>query len=513
MEGNELAKMGGRKSVVSQLVNAGRMPDILDCIANLSSDEVFTPPELVDKMLDLFPDEVWHNPNLKWLDPACKTGIFLRQIARRLMEGLMKEIPDEEERRRHIFQNMLYGIALTDLTALMSRRSVYTSKNADGEKSIGHFDSVNGNISYDNRPHTYVNKVCKYCGNKEGGELDRDESKERHAYNFIHLTEEEARNMKFDIIVGNPPYQLNDGGAGASASPIYQYFVWQAKKLNPRYMSFIIPSRWFAGGKGLDSFRDEMLHDRRIKKIVDYPDANDCFPGVEIKGGVSYFIWDNEYDGDCEVSTMVGDEEVSKMSRRLDEYDTFVRWNQAIPILRKVQSLNEDTLDKVVSSRKPFGLATNYSDIDQINNPDKIKIYANKQQGYTYRHNIYKGEEYIDKYKVLMPKATEGSGSIPNSVLTKPIIAEPDSVCTETYIIVKSFDNEKMADNFVNYIKTRFFRFLVMLMKVTQDTTAKVYSFVPDLPMNEVWTDEKLYRKYDITPEEQKFIESLVKEM
>lgn len=513
MEGNELAKMGGRKSVVSQLVNAGRMPDILDCIANLSSDEVFTPPELVDKMLDLFPDEVWHNPNLKWLDPACKTGIFLRQIAKRLMTGLREEIPDEEKRRRHIFQNMLYGVALTDLTALMSRRSVYTSKNADSEKSIGHFDSVNGNISYDNRPHTYVNKVCKYCGNKEGGELDRDETKERHAYNFIHLTEEEAKNMKFDIIVGNPPYQLNDGGAGASASPIYQYFVWQAKKLNPRYMSFIIPSRWFAGGKGLDGFRDEMLHDRRIKKIVDYPDANDCFPGVEIKGGVSYFIWDSEYDGDCEVSTMVGDEEVSKMSRRLDEYDTFVRWNQAIPILRKVQSFNEATMDSVVSGRKPFGLPTNFDKYDNIKNPDKYKIYANKKTGYVLKTRIQMGINNVDKWKVLLPYANEGSGVFPNKVVTQPIIAEPGSVCTETYLVVSAYDNETEAENLVQYIKTRFFRFLLLMHKATQHTTAKVYSFVPDLSMNEVWTDEKLYKKYDITPEEQKFIESLVKEM
>ena len=500
-------------NLFTRLIKGGHVPDILDCIANLSSDEVFTPPELVDKILDLLPEEVWQDSSLKWLDPACKTGIFLRQIAKRLMVGLRNEFPDEEKRREHIFHNMLYGIALTDLTALMSRRSLYTSKNANGEKSIAKFDTSAGNISYDNRPHTYKNGICIYCGNKEGSELDRDETRERHAYNFIHLKPEEVKTMKFDVIVGNPPYQLSDGGNGASAAPIYHFFIRQAKKLEPRYMAFIVPSRWFAGGKGLDDFRDEMLHDRHIKKLVDYPDASDCFPGVEIKGGVNYFIWQKDYSGDCEITTIIGDDERPPMKRRLDEYDTLIRWNEAIPILRKVQALHESTLDKVVSSRKPFGLATNFTNFDNINNPDKYKIYANKNIGYVYKTQIQSGKNFINRYKVLLPKANEGSGDIPNRVLTRPTIAEPSSVCTETYIIVKSFDNEQEAINFSKYIKTRFFRFLVFLKKVTQDTTAKVYSFVPDLPMDHEWTDDKLFDRYDITPDEQEYIKSMIKEM
>lgn len=512
MDNNELGKMSG-KSIVSQLIRSNRMPDILDCIANLSSDEVFTPPELVEKILDLLPVEVWSNPDLKWLDPATKTGIFLRQIAKRLMVGLRESFPDEEERRRHIFQNMLYGIALTDLTALMSRRSVYTSKTANNEKSIAHFDNENGNISYDNRPHTYKNGVCIYCGNKQGGELDRDETRERHAYNFIHLTPEEVKHMKFDVIVGNPPYQLNDGGNGASAAPIYHYFVRQAKKLNPRYMAFIIPSRWFAGGKGLDDFRDEMIHDKRIKKLVDYPDAKDCFPGVEIKGGVSYFIWDSGYSGKCEVQTIIKDEELPPVHRFLDEYDVFIRWNQAMPILHKVTEKNEETLDKKISSRKPFGLATNFDKIDDINNPDKYKVYAYKKIGYTYKTYITKGKEIISDYKVLLPKAAEGSGVFPNKILTEPFTINPGEVCTETYIVINHYKTESEAKNLESYIKTRFFRFLVALRKVTQDATSKVYGFVPDLSMKECWTDEKLYKRYEITSEEQEFIESLVKEM
>ena len=500
-------------NLFTRLVNGGHVPDILDCIANLSSDEVFTPPELVDKVLDMFPEGVWHDSSLKWLDPACKTGIFLRQIAKRLMVGLHDEFPNEDERREHIFKNMLYGIALTDLTALMSRRSVYTSKNANGEKSIAHFNDANGNISYDNRPHTYRGGSCIYCGSKEDNELNRDETRERHAYNFIHLTPEEIKTMKFDVIVGNPPYQLDSAGFGAQATPIYHYFVRQAKKLNPKYMAFIIPSRWFAGGMGLDSFREEMLHDRRIKKIVDYPDANDCFPGVEIKGGVCYFIWDREYDGDCEVSTVIGNEEQPSMTRPLDEYDTFIRWNKAIPILRKVQERHELSISNGISGLNPFNLATNFDGFDEIDNPDKVKIYLNKKTGYVERTRVQKNKDLIDKYKVLLPKASEGGGVFPNAILGKPIVAEPRSCCTMTYLIVKSVESKDQAMNLAAYIRTRFFRFLVMLKKNTQDTTKEKFAFVPDLTLSEEWTDKKLYDRYDITPDEQAYIESMIKEM
>lgn len=500
-------------NLFTRLIKGGHVPDILDCIANLSSDEVFTPPELVDKILDLLPEEVWHDLSLKWLDPACKTGIFLRQIAKRLMVGLREEFPDEEKRREHIFHNMLYGIALTDLTALMSRRSLYTSKNANGEKSIAKFNTLEGNISYDNRPHTYRNGACIYCGNKQGSELDRDETRERHAYNFIHLTSEEVKNMKFDVIVGNPPYQLNTAGHGAQAAPIYHYFIQQAKRLNPRYMAFIIPSRWFAGGMGLNQFRDEMLNDRRIKRLVDYPDSNDCFPGVSIEGGVSYFIWDKNYDGDCEIQTIIGDNDLDIVKRPLNQYDIFIRQNQAIKILEKVKAKNEATVDEKVSGINPFNFATNFKDFDQINNPDKIKIYANKATGYIQRTKAQTHKEWIDKYKVLVSEAYGGAGKKPWQVLGRPIVAEPGSVCTFTYIVTNTFDSEEEANNYASYIKTRFYRFLVSLRKNTQHSSAKVFSFVPDLPMNQEWTDEKLYERYDINSDEQDYIKSMVKEM
>lgn len=494
------------------LLKDGHMPDILDTIANLSNDEVFTPPELVNKILDILPEEVWHNKDYKWLDPATKTGIFLREIAKRLMDGLRDEFPDEEKRRQHILQNMLYGIAITDLTALMSRRTLYTSKYANGKKSVAKFKDEKGNISYDNRPHTYESGECIYCGNKEGGELDRDASHERHAYNFIHLTKQEAEKMHFDVIVGNPPYQLSDGGGtGSSAMPIYQYFVQQAKKLDPRYISFIIPARWFAGGKGLDSFREEMLNDNHIKELFDYPDASDCFPGVSIEGGVLYFIRDSKYSGECKITTILRGDEESSMVRPLSEYDTFIRWNAAIPILRRVQALHEDTLNSRVTNRNPFSL-TGKVKLDNIDNPDKVKIYANKQEGFIQRSQIQKNKELIDKYKVLISKA-HGIGSYPDTVISKPIIALPRSACTETYLVVGSYGTEIEAKNMARYTRTRFFRFLLSLRKLTQNITANSYSFIPNLPMDQEWTDEKLYKRYGITEKEQQFIESLVKEM
>ena len=502
---------------LSQYYRERHQPDILDCIANLSSDEVFTPPELADKILDILPKEIWSNPNLTFLDPACKTGVFLRQIATRLMEGLKDIYPDEAERREHIFKNQLYALPITQLTAYMSRRTVYYSKDATKNESVVQFDSPEGNIRYTPTSHTFIGGKCRHCGQAEGegiGTRQIDGSLETHAYQFIHLTEQEASTMKFDVIVGNPPYQLGDGGHGASAMPIYQKFVEQAKLLQPRYMSFIIPSRWFAGGKGLDKFRATMLSDRRIKELVDYPNASDCFPGVEIKGGVCYFIWDSQYDGDCNVRTIIGDEELPSQKRKLNEYETFIRYNAAIPILEKVKSRNEETFDKIVSSSKPFGFRSFFNDFDQINNPDKVKIYASKKQGYIRRERVQVNPHWIDKWKVLTARSNNiGTSAADDNLNT--IIAAPGSCCTETYMVVGADLEltEETAKNLSMYMKTRFVRFLISLRKVSQDAVGKVYSFVPLLPMNEEWTDEKLYARYGIDADEQAFIESMIKEM
>ena len=329
-------------------------PDVLTCLANLSNDEVFTPPALANQMLDMLPADIWGNSDAKFLDPCCKSGVFLREIAKRLIAGLESKIPDLQERLNHIYSKQLYGIAITELTALLARRSVYCSKTANGKYSLcSEFDDAAGNIVYERTEHTWVGGKCKYCGASQS-EYDRSKDLESHAYQFIHA--QEAFDMKFDVIIGNPPYQLSDGGAQASASPLYHFFVQRAKKLQPRYLTMIIPSRWFSGGKGLDEFRKEMLHDKRLRILHDFLDASECFPGVDIKGGVCFFLWDKENSGLCKICTHENGniESVSERPLLEDNADVFIRYNNAIPILRKVQLSNQTSFADIVSSRNPL---------------------------------------------------------------------------------------------------------------------------------------------------------------
>lgn len=503
-------------------------PDVLTCLANLSNDEVFTPPTLVNDMLDLLPADLWSNPDARFLDPVSKTGVFLREIAKRLMKGLETHIPDKQDRINHIYSKQLFGIAITELTSLLSRRSVYCSKTANGRYSIcTTFTTEQGNILYERMQHTWQGGKCTYCGASQEV-YDREDALETYAYNFIHTDNPENRfNMKFDVIIGNPPYQLTDGGAGPSAKPLYHKFIQHAKKLNPTFLSMIIPARWFSGGRGLDEFRDEMLKDKRLKVIHDFPNASDCFPGIEIKGGVCYFLWHKDNDDLCTIFTHKGDEIISSSKRKLLEKgaETFIRFNEAVPILRKVQGFDENSFASLISANDPFGFDVREDGSFQRIQPkfkknpfnESVDFYYSGWQrtgfGYIDRKSINKNIDWIDKYKIFITKAYGAGESFPHQILNVPIIGNPNSCCSETYIVIGPFDNALIIENVVSYIKSKFFRFLVSLKKITQEARRGVYEFVPIQDFTEPWTDEKLYKKYGLTPEEIAFIESMIRPM
>ena len=492
-------------------------PDVLSCLANLSNDEVFTPPDVVNKMLDMLPQELFRNPDTTFFDPACKTGVFLREIAKRLITGLEPQIPDLQERIDHIFHKQLYGIAITELTSLLSRRSVYCSKYPNSEFSVTQFDDAEGNIRYRNIKHSWVNGKCKYCGISKSTVLgggERGQTLESHAYEWIHtLKPEEIFKMKFDVIISNPPYQLDDGGNKASARPIYHLFVQQAMKLRPRFLSMVIPSRWFSGGKGLDEFRYEILHDNHIRQIVDYFDSTECFPGVDISGGICYFLWNRDQEGDCIITSYRSQKE-SKMTRPLLENndDTFIRFNEAVGIVRKVKLQNEQSFSTAISSRKPFGLDTTVS-VKKAKTAGCIAIYAYPENGYILAEKVTQNKQWIKKYKVCISYAYGERGSFPYLVIGRPFISEPDSCCSETYLVIYTADDINEAQNVISYMTTKFFRFLVLLKKNTQHATKNVYSFVPVQDFSKPWTDEELYAKYGITEEEIAFIDSMIRPM
>lgn len=494
-------------------ITGSHTPDILDCLSNLSSDEVFTPPQVVNAMLDLLPHEIWSNPDIKFLDPSCKSGVFLREVAKRLLVTLSDIFPNETQRKEHIYKNMLYGVAITELTSMMTRRSLYYTKDATNPLySVVKMEKPEGNIVFSKTKHEYKDAKCIYCGAKQG--VFDDEKLENHAYRFIHKEmEEEFKGMKFDVIVGNPPYQMNTNGFGAQAKPLYHKFVEQAKAMQPKYLCMIIPSRWFAGGMGLDDFRESMLNDRRIKELVDYPNASECFPGVEIKGGVCYFLWDKNHNGDCSVTTITNGEKLPTIQRALNDNDVFVRFNEAISILNKVKSKNEVTLNTQVSPIMPFGLPTNFKDFKTKLFESSIALYGNKFIGYIFRQQISKNTEWIDKYKVLISQAYGAGEGYPHQIIGKPIVVDKNSACTMTYLVAGMYEEKSQAYYLEKYLKSKFVRFLVSLKKNTQHTTNGSFSFVPKLDMTIEWTDKKLYERYELTNDEIAFIEKMIKEM
>jgi site-specific DNA-methyltransferase (adenine-specific) len=507
----------------------GRNPDVLTCIANLSNDEVFTPPEFANRMLDTLAEAwaannggagLWSNSAVRFLDPCTKSGVFLREIARRLTNGLENEIPNLERRVNHILTKQVFGIGITQITTMLARRSVYCSKHATGKHSIAKsFTDDDGSIWFKRLEHTWDGDKCQYCGAGKSV-FDRAAGLETHAYAFIHtdniktrLTEIFGGNMQFDVIIGNPPYQLASDG-GTRDIPIYNKFVEQAKKLEPRYLLMVIPSRWMAAGLGLGDFRAEMLADQRIRKLVDFPDSSDVFPGVKLMGGACYFLWDRDNPGLCETTLVRAGETLATANRRLDEFDVLVRDSRALAILRKVRDRQEPSIIDVLSADKEFGLTSNFDDYKDAPFRSAIPLYAyqgaQRIVGWIARNKITKSRNLIDTWKVLIPAAGFESQILPTLVLSSVRRAPNPSACTQTYLFLAA-SSEAEADNMESYVKTRFFRFLVWLRKPSQHATRATYSWVPQQGWDRPWTDDALYKKYAINKGEIQFIESIIR--
>lgn len=514
----------------------GRNPDVLTCIANLSNDEVFTPPEFANRMLDTLAEawakanggaNIWSNSRVRFLDPFTKSGVFLREITRRLVAGLAAESPDLQMRVDHILTKQVFGIGITRLTSLLARRSLYCSKFANGEHSVAKgFANEDGNIWFEATEHTWKNGRCIYCS--AGQEtFDRGDGLESHAYAFIHSNDIQTRigemfgdDMQFDVIIGNPPYQMTGGGGGTNDSPIYQMFVQQAVQLEPRFLSMVVPSRWMAGGRGLSEFRSEFLSDNRIRNLVDYENAKDAFPTVGIGGGICYFLWDRDHVGLCESTYHRNGATIGPHPRILDEFDVFVRDKRAVDILQKVLAAGERPFEELVSGDTPFGLATNFTDYvhGAVPSESQALLYANvatkRVRGAVSRNAISKNTHLIDVWKLFLPVAGSGrerERTGVDIVLGPSIVGEPGSVCTQTYLVAGPLKSKDEADSAASYLRTRLARFLVSLRKPAQHVFRGMYRWVPIQPWNQNWDDATVYQKYGMTESEIGFIEQVIR--
>ena len=536
-------------------------PDVLTCIANLSNDEVFTPPELANQILDVLEkawaksnagENLWTKKELTFIDPCTKSGVFLREIVKRLSDGLSNEIPDLTERTNHILTKQVFGIGITELTSLLARRTIYCSKNANGIHSVARtFSTPEGNIWFERVEHDWDSGRCKYCG-ANASEYARSDEMETHAYKFIHTSTPQdlaqelfGGKMHFDVVIGNPPYQLSVGnttGNSSKARAIYHEFITQAMALNPRYISMIVPSRWMTRStEGIpDSWIDSFIDDHRIREMHDFLDSKICFPGVDIKGGVCYFLWDRDNEGKCQYVLHSNSNETDVI--RNEDYlnskgiGIVVRDIQAVSIIDKIEKVEGEWLTKAErnfsSLVSPKDFFTNKVQLtsswdgftEKKSAPNSIKYYLNKAShgiphGYIKIDDVPKNHKTVKLNKVYIPAAAWGSAREEDDpVLGQPFVGEANSACSQTYLVIgydpinHNFTKEE-CENIASYISTKFFRYLVSLKKRTQNGPRHVYQFVPLQDFSKRWTDEKLYKKYKLTLDEIAYIEKMIRPM
>ncbi len=501
-------------------------PDVLTCLANLSSDEVFTPPKVANNILDMLPENIWKDDTVKFLDPVSKSGVFLREITKRLLVGLEPKISSFEKRLEHILNNQVYGIATSELTAQISRRTLYFSKKANNNLSIIRFKEESGNIKILDTSHDWdKNGKCKYCGvNKKV--YDKGDEIESYAYSFIHVDKhEDIFDLNFDVIVGNPPYQMGDGSGATTdaAMPIYNKFIDTAIKLNPSFLTMIVPSKWMVGGRGLEKFRNKMFEEHRIRKIVDFEDASECFPGIHLDGGVCYFLWDKNYKGDIDYTFRGSDGHLSSKKRKLknDLFEYVIRDNRTLSLLEKVS--HGKRFSHIVSPTQPFGIRKYlFNDPERIPNSnlnlkkafkDSVKIYgvkgikggAKRVEGYVSKKIITKNQDKVNQHKLFFTTSYSTNAVEP----PKTIIGDPGEICTETFLMIGPFQNKEEQLNCLNYMNTKFFKSLLYFGKGTMQVTQSVFGLIPLCDFSKSWNDEKLYKQFNLSKKEIGYIESI----
>ena len=539
--------------------------DILETINNVGNDEIFTPLKICNLMLDVFPNDIWINPNYKWLNPVDKNGVFIREIAIRLDKGLTAWESNAEKRRKHILKNMLFSIGLTRFTAQVSRRTVYycskANKAFDGKVdenntavngyAVGNgswFDDEEGNIITPTSEHSFIKGRCQFCGVSQSSKYTDPKQIEHYAYQFIHDNDIQKylerrfkkgeKEMKFDIIIGNPPYQLSfgiDGGNSSNSQSIYNLFIDQAIRLNPRYLCMITPSRWMTKtAQGIsEEWVDKMLSDKRIQIVHDYQEAKDCFPNVNIMGGVSYFLWNREYNGKCKYNYHYSGNK--QIDERFDYLNTLnsgivIRDPKYISIIEKIEKkfkgyfLNsQNNFSGLVSPKHYFDdgkiLTSNWKGyVLERDANHNIKYYVTPSSNefsfaWVSIDHIPKNKETIKLHKVYIPAAHGGE----KTVIGEPFYGEPNSICSQTYLVI-GYDgvNHKFSKtkcmNIVDYLKTKFVRFLISAKKKTQNGPRGVYQFVPLVDFNKKWNDDALFSLFNLSKEEIKFIEESIKE-
>ena len=460
-----------------------------------TNTRVFTPQKIVKEMLDALPPEVW-NSKTTFLDPAVKSGVYLVEIYNRLMETpeLIKDFPDEQDRAIHIYKNQLFGIAIDNFCCLMTQRNLYG--HIGGESNIRLID----------------------------GYMDLVKNKDSRFY--TEAVKKEFNNMKFDVIIGNPPYQEMTGGGRNEngATPVYDKFISKAQKISDRYISMIIPAKWFTGGRGLNAFREEMLTCNKITYMVDYPNSTDVFEDIDLAGGVCYFLMDVKHNGDCNFTSIINGSKNTKRRKLLEDgCDIFIRSNEAVEIYKKVSMKTKLKFDSLMHVAGAFKIDSYVDSYVNPHNENMVYMYDYSNAGYINRNEVCENTELLSKYKVFISKAYGERGNGPFFITGKPFLGEPNTCCSISYLTIGGYASKNICENIINYIKTRFFRFLVGIKKNTQNGNLGVYELVPlqdftnqsDIDWSQSISDidKQLYKKYNLTDEEIDYIEKTIKPM